>query len=204
MIHISLIEKMRWAVNAFLIRHTPNRILNKFREGRYLDCSDYCDGTARKKGYLSWRRTERLIERCLDCGLYIKSHQDLNVEPLALTYLETYYLVQKQKEEKDIYYQIYDTDAHEQTNKENIQKLASLVKDSEYYFLNKPMKAYLYLEIVVPTFDEMNKGVEEIAHLAEVTVFAISRFEKDIILHTTDGRRYPSSWFDFPFTETFS
>ena len=109
MIHISLIQKMRWAISAFLIRNTPNRILNKFRDGRYLDYTDYCEGTARKKGYLSWRHTERLIERCLDCGLHIKSHQDLNAEPLSLTYLETYHLLRSKKNKsKGFYYAIKD------------------------------------------------------------------------------------------------
>lgn len=83
-------DKLIWKINRFRIRHTPERILKKFVNGKYLDYTDYCDGTVRRRGCLSWRRTERLIDRCLNCGMYIKSHQDLNVDPLGDTYLETY------------------------------------------------------------------------------------------------------------------
>lgn len=90
MIHITTAERIRWALNTIIVRNTPKRILKMFREGRYLNYTDACNGVTHKKGYLSWPHTRRLIERCLDLGFYLKSHQDLNTDPLSVSFFEAY------------------------------------------------------------------------------------------------------------------
>ena len=88
--HFSIFTRARWAVNRFLVRNTPKYILDKFRKGLY---QDFLSDGQRKPHHLSWPHTRRLINRCLDCGFYVKSVQDLNVDPLGQTYLEVYEFV---------------------------------------------------------------------------------------------------------------
>ena len=84
----SLRMRLAWAKNTFLVKHTPRRVLDKFEKGEYQDFMTKDD--PRPKGWMKWRRVNRLINRCLECGFYIKSHQDLNTDPLGETYIEAY------------------------------------------------------------------------------------------------------------------
>lgn len=204
MAFITPIEKMKWAVNAFIIRNTPNGILKRFREGRYLTYTDACNGTEHKRGYLSWPHTNRLIDRCTHCGFYLKSHQDLNTEPLALSFLEAYYHTRRRPEGRGFHYRITDMAAREQLNEENTEKLASLLGEDKYHILNRPMKAFLFYYMTAPTADELKDGVEGVEYISEMTVFALSREYDAIILHTTDGNTYPSRRYDLSITETAS
>ena len=197
---ITFLKSVIWAVNRQLIRHTPVRILDKFRSGRYLDYTDFCDGTAHRRGFLSWRRTRRLIGRCLNCGIYIKSHQDLNAEPLALTYLQTYYLLTEDKyRTKDFYYPVYDPRGYETRTTRWRSSLISKIGKEDFHILRQPMTAYLCTECVCPTLSEINRGVMEIQHLYKDTIFALSRDNGKVVCHTVTNDRFPVDCFDYPY-----
>ena len=88
----SIKDRIRWSKNSFLIRHTPKRVLGKFRNGQYQEFPDKNKPTP--KGWMKWKRVKRLISRCLDTWDFYKSSQDVNTDPLGQTYLEAYEAVQ--------------------------------------------------------------------------------------------------------------
>ena len=92
---ITIPMRIRWTINNILMRHTPKRILKKFAEGKYQD--NLTKDEPRPKGHMRWKRVERLINRCLDCGFYLKSHQELNIDPLGQSFLEAYEITKSYK-----------------------------------------------------------------------------------------------------------
>lgn len=92
---ITIPMRIEWTVNTVLMRLTPKSVLRKLAEGRYQD--NLTKDDPRPKGHMRWRRTERLLYRALGCGFYLKSEQELNIDPLGQSFLEAYEITKSYK-----------------------------------------------------------------------------------------------------------